>query len=601
MPDSPTLPPLGGDLPRWTLEDLYSHSDSPEIEHDLSAAASEADAFRNEYQGRLAPLLAGDLTAAIDRYAALQERLGRLMSYGQLLRTTHLTDARIAQFCQTLQERVTEISSGLIFFTHELNALADAELEMKMQTPPLARYAPWLRDVRLFRPHQLSIEMEQFQHEQSVAGRSAWIRLFDETLARLRFPLKNKDLTLAEITHLFSDQSPDLRREAGLSVGQVLTGHGQVFSLITNVLAKDKAIEDKWRRFEKPISARNLENRVEEEVVTALVETVKSAWPKISHRYYALKAKWLGMERLNSWDRNAPLPSDQDASISWEQGKQIVLDAYQRFSPCLRELAEPFFEKGWIDAEPRAGKDAGAFAHPAIPSLHPYILLNYMGKKRDVMTLAHELGHGVHMRLSARQGVLLADPPLTLAETASVFGEMLTFRSLLDQEAEPNARRALLAAKVEDMLNTVSRQIAFHEFERQLHDRRRQGELAPEEICGLWMDTQTASLGPAFRFGDHYAYYWAYIPHFIHSPFYVYAYAFADCLVNSLYARYLEGDPAFVEKYFEMLSQGGRLRHRELLRPFGLDAADPGFWQQGISVIAGLIDQLEALEEPRKV
>ncbi|MEL6216417.1 MAG: M3 family oligoendopeptidase, partial [Pseudomonadota bacterium] len=371
----------------------------------------------------------------------------------------------------------------------------------------------------------------------------------------------------------------------------------RLFTLITNTLAKDKEISDRWRGFKDVADSRHLANRVEAPVVNALVDAVTDAYPRLSHRYYVMKARWLGMDKLAHWDRNAPLPEKPERVIAWDEARDMVLNAYGEFAPRMADVARDFFDKRWIDAPTRPGKGSGAFAHPTVPSAHPYVLLNYQGKSRDVMTLAHELGHGVHQVLAADQGVLMARTPLTLAETASVFGEMLTFRRLLGETADPKERKALLAGKVEDMLNTVVRQIAFYKFERKVHEARREGELTSDKIAELWMSVQAESLGPAIEFKPGYETFWAYIPHFIHSPFYVYAYAFGDCLVNSLYALYEDAHPGFVEKYFDMLSAGGSKHHSELLAPFGLDASEPAFWRKGLSMIEGLIDELEAMEQ----
>jgi oligoendopeptidase F len=477
----------------------------------------------------------------------------------------------------------------------ELNHLEDADLEAKLADPILARYRPWLRDTRAFRSHQLSDDLEKLLHEKSVAGRAAWVRLFDETIADLRFPVRGKELTEPEVLDLLSAKDPEMRREAALTIGEVLGKNIRTFALITNTLAKDKEIEDRWRGFARPISSRNLANFVEDEVVDALVAAVRDSYPRLSHRYYRLKARWLGVETLPFWDRNAPLPEEEERTISWAEAQQSVLSAYGAFSPDLAEVGARFFSGRWIDAPVRPGKASGAFAHPTVPSAHPYLLLNYQGRVRDVMTLAHELGHGVHQLLANRQGYLMADTPLTLAETASVFGEMLTFRSLLAGETDPRRRKIMLAAKVEDMLNTVIRQIAFVTFEQKVHDERRVAELTPDRLAETWLEVQRDSLGAGLRLDGVYRHYWSYIPHFVHTPFYVYAYAFGDCLVNSLYAVYEDAHQGFAEKYLRMLQAGGTLRHRELLAPFGLDAADPAFWSKGLSVVAGFIDELEQL------
>jgi oligoendopeptidase F len=584
-----------GPLPEWDLSDLYPGRDSPQLDRDLTQLAADAASFRAKYEGRLAGMSGAELGEAIGEYEGMQEVSGRIMSYAELTRSGNVTDPEIARFFQTMHERINAISTELLFFVLELNHIDDAALDAKLADPALAHYRPWLRDVRAFRPHQLSDELEKLLHEKSVAGRAAWVRLFDETIAELRFPFRGRELTEPEAMHLLSDRDGAVRKEAALSIGGVFAKHGRLFALITNTLAKDKEIEDRWRKFPRPISARNLSNYVEDEVVDALISAVRVAYPTLSHRYYRLKARWFGVEELPYWDRNAPLPEDDDRSVPWAEAETTVLSAYRAFSPELAAVGERFFRSRWIDAPVRPGKAPGAFAHPTVPSAHPYLLLNYQGRLRDVMTLAHELGHGVHQVLAAGQGALMADTPLTLAETASVFGEMLTFRALLARETDPGRRKIMIAAKVEDMLNTVVRQIAFVTFEQRVHDERREAELTAERICEIWLEVQRESLGPALRFEDSYRYYWSYIPHFIHSPFYVYAYAFGDCLVNSLYAAYEDAHQGFAERYLDMLRAGGTLRHRDLLKPFGLDAADPAFWSKGLGVIARFIGELERL------
>ncbi len=584
-----------GDLPEWDLSDLYPDPGAPELKRDLASAEDQAKAFQARYQNGLAALDGDALAAAIGTYEAIQEVLGRVMSYAQLVHAGDMGDAQASRFYQNMQERTTDISTALLFFTLELNRLEEAELDAKLASRALARYRPWLRDIRAFRDHQLSDELEALLHEKQVAGRAAWIRLFDETMADLRFDFQGERLTSTEVLHKLTDHDCAVRKAAAKSFAQGLGENIRTFALITNTLAKDKEIEDKWRNFTAPVSSRNLANFVEDEVVDALVTAVKAAFPRLSHRYYALKARWLGLDRMPYWDRNAPLPDDLDRTIAWDEAESSVLEAYGAFSPDLADIGRRFFEQAWIDAPVKPGKASGAFAHPTVPSAHPYLLLNYQGRTRDVMTLAHELGHGVHQVLAGPQGHLMSDTPLTLAETASVFGEMLTFRALLAAETDPSRRKIMLAEKVEDMLNTVVRQIAFHEFERQVHDRRRAGELTAEELGEVWLAVQRESLGPVFEFDDDYRVYWAYIPHFIHAPFYVYAYAFGDCLVNSLYAVYQESTDGFAEKYLDMLRAGGTKRHKELLAPFGLDASDPGFWAKGLAVIEGLIDELERM------
>ena len=582
-------------LPAWNLCDLYAAPDSPEVEADLERAAAAATALADEFKGQVSELDGDALAEMIARYEELEEWLGRAMSYAQLLHAANTEDAEIGRFFQTVQERVNEISTQVLFVTLELNRIEEEALEAKLAASArLAHYRPWIRDVRSFRPHQLDDEIERVLHEKTVTGRRAWNRLFDETMAALRFPYDGRQLTSAEIFDLLQDKDRAKRERAAHTIAEVLGRNVRLFSLITNTLAKDKQLEDGWRKFPRPISSRNLANQVEDDVVDALITAVKAAYPRLSHRYYALKARWLGLERLEYWDRNAPFPEDSDKRVDWSDAKVIVLEAYRRFSPTLAEIVERFFARDWIDAALRPGKDAGAFCHATVPSVHPYVLMNYQGRPRDVMTLAHELGHGVHQTLAAQQGPLMAGTPLTLAETASVFGEQLTFRALLEAETDPVRRRIMLAGKIEDGLNTVVRQIAFVDFEQRVHGARRQAELTAEELGELWLRVQSESLGPAFHFDDSYRVYWSYIPHFIHVPFYVYAYAFGDCLVNSLYAVYQAEPEGFESRYLELLRAGGTLRHRELLAPFGIDATDPEFWARGLAVIESMIDQLAA-------
>jgi oligoendopeptidase F len=589
-----------GALPEWNLADLYRAMDAPEIKRDLDRGEAECVAFEKAYQGRLAQLAAGAdagkaLAQAVRGYEAIEDVLGRLISYAGLLYSGNTTDPAIAKFYGDMQERITAASLHLLFFTLELNRLDDAVLEKAMADPALGHYRPWLEDIRKDKPYQLEDRVEQLFHEKSVTGYAAFNRLFDETMVALRFKVGGKSLTQEQTLNLLVDSNPRKRKAAAQALAKTFKQNLRLFTLITNTLAKDKEISDRWRGFKDVADSRHLANRVEPEVVEALVSSVRAAYPQLSHRYYALKARWFGKKALPHWDRNAPLPKVAMRTIRWPDAQTTVLTAYGAFSPKMAEIAERFFKDRWIDAPTRPGKSPGAFAHPTVPSAHPYVLLNYQGKPRDVMTLAHELGHGVHQVLAAPNGPLMAPTPLTLAETASVFGEMLTFKKLLADTKDQKQRKAMLVSKVEDMINTVVRQIAFYTFERRIHTERRTGELTSEKIGSIWMEVQRESLGPAIDLRPGYETFWTYIPHFIHSPFYVYAYAFGDCLVNSLYAVYERASVGFAERYLEMLSAGGTKHHSELLAPFGLDARDPKFWQGGLSVIARMIDELEGL------
>ena len=588
-------------LPEWNLADLYAGPDSPKLKADLETSERAADAMQERYAGKLANLLNGGkggpaLAQAVREFEALNDVMGRIVSFASLLYAADTSDPKRQKFFGDIQEKITTISSKLLFFPLELNRLDDAMLEKAMANSELGHYRPWLEDLRKEKPYQLEDKLEQLFHEKAVTARGAWDRLFNETMTSLRFEVGGEKLSLEPTLNRLLDQDETKRREAAEALARVFKDNVRLFTLITNTLAKDKEISDRWRGFIDVADSRNLANRVEKEVVDALVAAVREAYPRISHRYYAMKARWLGRKTLAHWDRNAPLPEEPKQVIGWDDAQKTVLTAYGDFSPRMAEIAGQFFAHGWIDAPVREGKSPGAFSHPTVPSVHPYILLNYQGKPRDVMTLAHELGHGVHQVLANVQGPLMAPTPLTLAETASVFGEMLTFRKLHDQAPSPRERKALLAAKVEDMINTVVRQIAFYSFERKVHTERREGELTSERLGEIWLDVQRESLGPAIGLKPGYETFWCYIPHFIHAPFYVYAYAFGDCLVNSLYAVYEKADRGFAERYLDMLAAGGTKHHKELLKPFGLDASDPNFWSMGLKVIEGLIDELEAMD-----
>jgi oligoendopeptidase F len=589
-----------GKLPEWNLGDLYSGIDAREIARDLAKMDSECVAFETDYKGQLAAKTAGEgggewLAEAVKRYEAIDDLAGRLGSYAGLVHAGDSVDAAISKFYGDVSERLTNASTHLLFFALELNRIDDAVIERAMQTPALGHYRPWIEDLRKEKPYQLEDRIEQLFHEKSQTGYSAFNRLFDQTISALRFKVGAKQLAIEPALSLLQDRDGKKRKAAAEALAKTFMANERTFALITNTLAKDKDISDRWRGFADVADSRHLNNRVEREVVDALVASVRAAYPRLSHRYYRLKAGWFRKKKLAHWDRNAPLPFAATTTIAWPEAQNMVLTAYRGFSPEMADIAARFFTDRWIDAPVRPGKAPGAFSHPTTPSAHPYVLMNYQGKPRDVMTLAHELGHGVHQVLAAKNGALMAPTPLTLAETASVFGEMLTFRRLLAQTKNPKQRQALLAGKVEDMINTVVRQIAFYSFERAVHTERKNGELTAERLGQLWLSVQGESLGPAIEIKPGYETFWMYIPHFIHSPFYVYAYAFGDCLVNSLYAVYEKAADGFAERYLAMLAAGGTKHYSELLKPFGLDAKDPKFWDGGLSVIAGMIDELEAM------
>ncbi len=589
-----------GELPEWDLSVFYSSMDAPEIDADMVKARELAEKFETEFKGKLAEIAAssGDkLADVIAQYEAIEDLMGRIGSFAGLTYTGDTTDPSRQKFYGDVQEKLTTASLHLLFFTLEMNKIDDEVLEKALLSEKLAHYRPWLDDLRKERPHERSEEIEQLFHEKHVTGAAAWNRLFDETISSSRYEIDGEELSIEQTLNLLQGADGEMRQKAAAALSKTFASNLSIFTLITNTLAKDKDTYDRWHNFDDIADSRHLANRVEREVVDALVDAVRAAYPRLSHRYYAMKAKWLGVEKMKFWDRNAPLPQADTREIPWDEARGTVLDAYTKFSPELSDIAKQFFDKNWIDAPARPGKAPGAFAHPTVPSAHPFVLVNYQGKIRDVMTLAHELGHGVHQVLAAPNGALMAPTPLTLAETASVFGEMLTFKDLLAKAETPEKRQIMLASKVEDMLNTVVRQIAFYTFERQVHELRKEGELTSEQISAIWMGVQEESLGEAIDLEGGYENYWTYIPHFIHSPFYVYAYAFGDCLVNSLYAVYEEAEEGFQQKYFDLLKAGGTKHHSELLAPFGLDATDPAFWQKGLAVIERLIDELEAMDK----
>ena len=583
-------------LPIWNLDDLYPSITSKKIYLDLSYIKKESKAFEKKYEGKITKLNTKQLYKAICDLEKIDEKMDKILSYAHLLVAENADIEKNKIFFQQMQEKITSYSSSLIFFTLELNNIKEKKLNIFLKDSRLSRFDTWIRNRRTFKPYQLSKQLEKLLQDKSITATSAWIRLFDETIASLRFSFKDKNLSSAEILNLLSDNKPRIRRAAAKSIGKILGQNVKLFATITNTLAKDKSINDDWRKLPNPVRARNLSNVVEDEVVEALARTVTSSYSKLSHRYYAIKAKWFGSKTLKYWNRNAPLPFQSKKKYSWNQAKKIVTDAYFEFNPIIGSVVQEFFEKSWIHAPVHKGKSPGAFSASTVPSAHPYILINFQGKTRDVATLAHELGHGVHQYLAAKkQGHFNSATPLTVAETASVFGEMLTFKSILKNEKNLKEKKALLANKVEDMLNTVIRQIAFFEFEKKIHTKRKQSELTVEQICNIWMEIQKQSLGPSIEFEEEYKYYWTYIPHFIHSPFYVYAYAFGDCLVNSLYGVYEEGLINFDTKYINLLEFGGSRRYRELLKPFNLNPSKSSFWLKGISVIENFIDELEKL------
>ena len=585
-----------GNIPRWNLKDFYENPESKKIIRDLENIKKSSLNFEKKYEGKIKNLNSKKLYKAIFEFEEINKKMSKIISYAHLLFVENLNNEKNKIFFQKIQEKITNYSSSIVFFNLELNLISNYNLTKLFKNKKLLKYKNWLLILRSYRPYQLDKDLEKLMRDKNITSSLSWSRLFDETIASLKFPFRGKELSATQIFNYMTDKDPKKRKQTAKSIGLTLERNINIFTIISNTLAKDKNINDRWRKFPNSISNRNLSNVVEDEVVENLSFTVQSYYPKLSHRYYNLKAKWFKKKKLMYWDRNAPLPFQINRSYSWNQARDIVIEAYGSFNSEIEKIVRLFFDKSWIDAEVRQGKQSGAFSASTVPDLHPFILLNYQGKIRDISTLAHELGHGVHQFLAAEQGYFNSSTPLTLAETASVFGEMLTFKHMLLKEKNLINRKALLANKVEDMLNTVVRQIAFFEFEKQLHNKRKEVELSTEEICKIWIKVQSESLGPYINFEKEYKYYWAYIPHFIHSPFYVYAYAFGDCLVNTLYSVYEKNPNGFDDKYINLLRSGGSKKYRELLKPFNLNPSNNDFWKKGLNIISNLIDELEEIE-----
>lgn len=587
------------DAPLWDLSDLYASRDDARLADDLTRARALVDEM-NGLRGRLAgtsgdpAALGAVLDQAISLYEQASDILGALGAYAFLSASTARDDAGAQGFEADVREKITAIATPTVWLTLEINQIDDAALEAALQAHAgAARWRPWLRRVRAMKPHELSSELETFIAERGPIT-AQWPRLFDEQLAALRAKSGNESLTLAEALNRLSDPKPARRKAAAEGLSEALAARAPTLALVLNTVAADKAMEDRWRGFKRPADSRHLANEVDGEAVDAMAEAVAEAYPRLSHRYYALKAKAMGKARLDHWDRNAPIETTAPRAFTWSQGREIVLDSFSDLGAEFAERAAGFFDRPWIDGRARPGKQSGAYAHPVTADRHPYVFLNWMGERRDVLTLAHELGHGVHQTLAADQGTLLADTPLTLAETASIFAEGLTFDRLL-ATAPRREQRGLLAGRIEDGLNTVVRQIAFHRFETRFHDERQKGEVSQQRINELWLTEMGASLGPAVSLNPGYEHWWSYVSHFVHSPFYVYAYAFGDLLVAALMEARRADPKGFTPLYRDLLAGGGAKTYVEALKPFGLNPRDPAFWSVGCKRLERLVDQFEAL------
>ncbi|MGV8930007.1 MAG: M3 family oligoendopeptidase [Brevundimonas sp.] len=587
------------DAPVWDLSDLYTSREDARIDADLTRTRGMVDEL-NSLQGRLIaaraePAVLGErMDRAVTLYEQASDVLGALGAYAFLAASTDRNDAGAQGFEATVREKLTAIATPTVWVTLEVNQLEEAEIEAALAANSgAARWRPWLRRVRAMKPHELSNELETFLAERGPIS-AQWPRLFDETLAAMKVRANKDDLTLSEALNRLSDPKAARRKAAAEGLNEALAAQARTMALVINTVAADKALEDKWRGFTRPADARHLSNEVDGESVDAMAEAVAAAYPKLSHRYYALKAKAMGKATLDQWDRNAPIETSAPRGYDWAAGKQLVLESFADLGPEFADRAGGFFDKPWIDGKARSGKQSGAYAHPVTSDRHPYVFLNWMGERRDVLTLAHELGHGVHQTLAAGQGSLLADTPLTLAETASIFAEGLTFDRLL-KTAPKAEQRGLLAGRIEDGLNTVVRQIAFHRFETRFHDERAVGEVPVERIGELWMEEMGAALGPAITLNPGYEHWWSYVSHFVHSPFYVYAYAFGDLLVAALMETRAKDPAGFTPLYRALLAGGGSRGYVEALAPFGLNPRDPAFWSIGCRRLERLIDQFEAV------
>lgn len=587
------------ELPVWDSSDLYAAPDDPRIAADLTAAAVEV-AVLKKYEGAFeaarseAAKLGGLIAEGIALYETIADRLGAVGAYAALKAQTALADPEIGKFQADVSLKIQTIALDTLFVTLELNRLEDAEIDAALDAVPAAkRWTPWLRRVRLNRPHELDAELERFMAERTAAVMQ-WTRLYDETFARLQVKAGRETLTFNAALARLSDADAGKRKRAAEGAAVAMGAVQQQTALVLNTLALEKQVEDRWRKFADPAASRHLANEIHAELVVAMTAAVVESYPRLSHRYYALKAKALGKPKLDYWDRNAPIEKTAPGAYDWARAKKVVLSAFGDLGSDFAARAEGFFDRPWIDAEPKPGKNPGAFCHPVTADRHPYVLLNFRGERRDVLTLAHELGHAVHQTLAQPLGTLLADTPLTLAETASIFAEGLTFERLL-AEAKPREQRGLLAGRIEDGLNTVVRQIAFHRFELAFHAARAEGEVSADQISAIWIETAAESLGPAITLNHGYEVWWGAVSHFVHSPFYVYAYAFGDLLVSALMERRSQDPAGFTARYEALLAGGGTRTYVEALAPFGLDPLKPEFWRMGLARLEGLIDRFETV------
>lgn len=585
-------------LPGWDLSDLYAGINDPKVAKDLKQIEKKSKDFAKKYKGKLAGLKAEEFAESLRDYEQISILSGILGEYAYLNMCTQMKNKEAMAFYQNISEKLTDYAKPTVFYSLEINKLDDSKMKQLLKDQGVAAYKHWLKRIRRYKKYELSEPVEEVFLEKSVTSSSAWVRLYEEHSSRLKYFVDGKEYNDAELSKLLQDKDPSVREKAGKEMNRVSKENGPLFAFIYNMVMKDKAIEDEKRGFKQPVDERNLAENVNGKIVDALAETVRENYKNIGHRFYKLKSKWLGVKKMQYWDRNAPLPFSADIHYSWDEAVKIVLDAYKEFSPKLYETALPFFENNWIDVPPRDGKRSGAFAAGVSTTKHPYLFLNFVGKQNDVLTLAHELGHGCHMRLRQKNGELNETSRMTSEEVASVFGEMITFHSMLAKITDDKTRLCLIASKVNDMINTALRQIAFHFFETRAHDERKNGELSEDRLSQIWVEEMQAVLGPSVIVDKDSANIWAQVGHFFFLPFYVYAYSFADCLVNSLYETHQEGKVKnFPDLYLEMLSKTAITEYDELLSPFKLNPKKADFWNKGLKVISGFIDELERLDK----
>jgi len=588
-------------LPAWDLSDLYDDIKSPKIEKDLEKYRKSSVSFAKKYKGKLANLSAEEFLNVLKACEGLSKISSRLGGFAYLNMSTQMKNQEAMAFYQNISEKLTEYYKPMVFFSLELNQVPEATIKKWLKNKDVAFYKPFIKRVRKYKKYELSEPVEEILLEKSVTSSEAWVRLYEETSSRLVFEVDGKKYNDAEIAKLLLDKDANIRHKAGAEINKVAKENAPLFSFVYNMIIKDKAIEDNKRGFKSPVSARNLAEEVDDTMVEALAKTVKANYKNIAHRFYRLKAKWLGVEKISYWDRNAPLPFSSDVTYSWKDAVDTVLKGYYGFSDKLGMIAQEFFDNAWIDVPPRDGKRSGAFCSAPLASEHPYLFLNFAGKQNDVLTLAHELGHGCHHQLRTKNGDLNERSRMTTEEVASVFGEMLVFQNMLSNIKDDKAKLCLIASKVSDMINTAIRQIAFHFFETRAHEERKSGELSEDRLCQIWLEEMKDSLGDYVQVDDNCKYIWSNVGHFFFLPFYVYAYSFADCLVNSLYQVNTENKVEnFADKYLELLSKTAIGEYEEILKPFGLNPKDSGFWQKGLDLISAYIDELETLDKKLK-